>query len=237
MKDWYANFIEDGMITLPQKLLSHYKQLGLNETELVLCLSLYSFKQANVPFPTLEEISERMTISSNQCSMHMRSLIQRNIIMIEEAVSEDGRFMERYTLKPLWELLYQLDVRTIEMEKKQKQLEESKDVYSMFEQEFGRALSPIELEMIGNWLDEDDHTVPFIKAALREAVISSKLNFRYIDRILLEWKKKGYTSLEQIQAHSEKFRRAQQQRASFSTTNEEIKRPTAPIYNWLEANE
>ncbi|MDQ7864085.1 DnaD domain protein [Peribacillus frigoritolerans] len=33
------------------------------------------------------------------------------------------------------------------------------------------------------WM-EDDHQPEIIKSALRESVISGKLNFRYIDRIL-----------------------------------------------------
>ena len=39
------------------------------------------------------------------------------------------------------------------------------------------------------WEDRDQHHPNLIQAALREAVMSGKLNFRYIDRILFEWKR------------------------------------------------
>lgn len=40
------------------------------------------------------------------------------------------------------------------------------------------------------WIDQDGQDPVIIKAALREAVMSGALSFRYIDRILIDWKKK-----------------------------------------------
>ena len=70
-------------------------------------------------------------------------------------------------------------------------------LFNLFEQEFGRALSPFEIEMISYWIDDDRFKPALIKAALREAVLLGKLNFRYIDRILAEWKKKGIRSVQE----------------------------------------
>ena len=50
------------------------------------------------------------------------------------------------------------------------------------------------------WIDDDHHDPVIIKSALREAVISGKLNFRYIDRILFDWKKNGIKTIEQAKA-------------------------------------
>ncbi|GAA3327383.1 hypothetical protein GCM10020331_067100 [Ectobacillus funiculus] len=55
------------------------------------------------------------------------------------------------------------------------------------------------------WQDQDHHTPVIIQTALREAVLSGKLNFRYIDRILFEWKKKtGSKTVEQAQQYGQK---------------------------------
>ena len=80
----------------------------------------------------------------------------------------------------------------------------------MFEKEFGRALSPFECETLAMWIDQDHHDPIIIKAALRESVMSGKLNFRYIDRILFEWKKNGIQTIDQARKHSQKFRQNQQ---------------------------
>ncbi|KYG90356.1 hypothetical protein A0U40_18365 [[Bacillus] sp. KCTC 13219] len=108
---------------------------------------------------------------------------------------------------------------------------EISEVYAMFEQEFGRLLSPMELTNISNWLDEDNHSPEMIKAALREAVVAGKLSLRYIDSILLAWKKQNFTTVKQVAQHSEQFR--QRKMRSAATPNREP-RPKKQMYNWLE---
>ncbi len=51
--------------------------------------------------------------------------------------------------------------------------------------------------------------------------MSGKLNFRYIDRILFEWKKNGIKTVDQAQNQGRKFR-ANQQRTQ-QTTKQETK--------------
>jgi len=68
-----------------------------------------------------------------------------------------------------------------------------------------------------------------IIAALREAVLMGKLNFKYIDSILREWKKKGVQSVEQAKQASEPFRKGQ-----IVKTYTPEKRDTSVYFNWLE---
>ena len=74
-----------------------------------------------------------------------------------------------------------------------------KSLYSIFEAEFGRPLSPIEMETLIMWLEEDRYSVELIQLALREAVLSQVYNFKYIDRILLNWEKKNIRTKEQVE--------------------------------------
>lgn len=61
------------------------------------------------------------------------------------------------------------------------------DISSMFEHEFGRMLTPIELEIIEDWKKNgfEDST---IRDALKEAVFNGAVSFRYINKILDSWK-------------------------------------------------
>ena len=80
------------------------------------------------------------------------------------------------------------------------------DVFSVFEQEFGRPLSPMELETISGWLDNDRYPEELIRFALKEAVFAGKLHFRYIDRILLEWSRNRVTNADEARAHAQNYR-------------------------------
>ncbi len=63
--------------------------------------------------------------------------------------------------------------------------------------------------------------------------MSGKLNFRYIDRILFEWKKNGIKTVDQAQEQGRKFR-ANQQRSHQITKQETKYTGKVPFYNWLE---
>src|SRR5699024_12472317 len=99
----------------------------------------------------------------------------------------------------------------------------------LFEQEFGRPLSPFEIETITVWLDEDLIQPSLIKAGLRESVLMGKLNFRYIDRILREWQEKGIKSVEEAREASQPSHK-NQDRKSYK----QEKRDTSIYNNWLE---
>nr|WP_295973301.1 DnaD domain-containing protein [uncultured Bacillus sp.] len=221
-------WLKDGQITIPNALLAHYAELKLNESELVLLLHVLSFIEKGNDFPTPVELSSSMTISPEQCADLLRRLIQKGFIEIMDGFTEEGIRFEKYSLDLLWEKLVSYFLLSEKHHEVTMQKQDERDVYSCFEQEFGRPLSPFECETLSMWLDEDQHHVSIVKAALREAVISGKLNFRYIDRILFEWKKNGIKTIEQAKNQGRKFRQHQKTRPKDGTGNREL-----PFYNWL----
>ncbi|WP_071395560.1 DnaD domain-containing protein [Bacillus tuaregi] len=225
------NWLKEGQVTIPNVLLTQYKAMNLNEHELVLLLQLISFVEKGNEFPTPAEISSSMTIGVSECSDILRKLIQKGFIEIKDGFTSDGIRFERYSLDPLWEkcvdyfLLQEKQAETMVTQ------QEETNLYSCFEQEFGRPLSPFECETLAMWLDDDHHDTVIIKAALREAVISGKLNFRYIDRILFEWKKNGIKTIEQAKSYGQKFRQYQKINKPKEPTKTN---GSLPFYNWLE---
>ena len=73
----------------------------------------------------------------------------------------------------------------------------STDIYSKVEKEFGRTLSPVEYETINKWI-EGNISIELIESALKEAILSGVNSIRYIDKILFEWNKKGYKTSSDI---------------------------------------
>ena len=62
--------------------------------------------------------------------------------------------------------------------------------------------------------------------------MSQVYNFKYIDRILLNWEKKNIRTKEQVEKESEKFRLATSQ-SSFQVDDDEPIEPV-PMINWLK---
>ncbi len=231
MKSNILAWLQEGNITLPTILFSEYRNLNLNETELVLLLNILTFIERGKEFPTPEELSARMTVSIADCQEMLRKLIQRSFIEIIDQYSHDGIRFEKYSANPLWEKLVDQFMLNNQASKQMEKKSEETDVYTCFEKEFGRPLSPFECESLGMWMDDDLHDPTIIKAALREAVMSGKLNFRYIDRILFEWKKNGIKTIEQAKNHGRQFR---QKQTGKGHVKNETQQPSVPFYNWLE---
>ena len=108
------------------------------------------------------------------------SLINKKYIEMV-VTNNNGEVIEQIKLDPLYDRLA-LNKKTDKVE--------SKDIYAMFESELGRTLSSFEYEMINKWLEKgvEEET---IKKALKEAVLNNVRNFKYIDKIIYEWTKKG----------------------------------------------
>ena len=79
------------------------------------------------------------------------------------------------------------------------------DVFKVFERELGRTMSSMELELINGWLVSGT-TEEIILGALREAVYNGVNSFRYIDKIIYEWERKGFKTMDDVNNHM-KFRR------------------------------
>lgn len=229
IKDKLFAWLKEGTITIPSFLFSHYKTMGLNEQEVMLLLQLHNFQEKGNAFPTPGQIAARMTCGESECLIMIQRLIQRGFVEIEEEYSDSIRH-ENYSIEPLYQKMVDCFLKTMNQTELDRTAADNESLYTVFEKEFGRPLSPFECETLAMWMEEDHHS-DIIKAALRESVISGKLNFRYIDRILFEWKKNGIKTLEQAKKHGEKFRvhQKRERRAEPAAASNEI-----PFYNWLE---
>lgn len=228
------NWMNEGQVTLPQVLVKNYTVVGLNELEMMLLLQIQSFAANAEFFPSMEMLTERTTLRLEETIKIMDSLLKKGMIAIEQSQDASQMISERYSLAPLWGKLAAL-YENIEAEGRQeKQIEKQTNLYSLFEVEFGRPLSPMEAEMLSAWLDQDKTSPELIKEALKEAVISQKLNFRYIDRILLNWTKQGVKTVEDAKRVAEEFH--QNGKTTQTIKKEEVKKSAGsiPLYDWLE---
>lgn len=228
IKDKLYSWFKEGSLTIPSVLLTHYPKMGLDEKEVMLLLQLQNFIEKGENFPAPSQLADRMTFEESECLFMIQRLIQRGFVMIEEEVDRTIGD-ERYSLQPLYEKMITSYLVSQKQEEAVQVQVEGESLYTVFEQEFGRPLSPFECETLAMWQD-DEHHPDLIKGALRESVISGKINFRYIDRILFEWKKNGIKTVEQAKAQSQKFRSYQKREKK--QDNQPVK--DVPFYNWLE---
>jgi len=200
--DW----ISAGQTILPTLLLRYYRKLNLSNDELVLILQLKSYMDQGDYFPKMEKIAEHMNMTEQNVFKAVHQLIQKKVLTIETTKDDQGMSQDAYSLNMLWERIIILIKQEKSEEAIEKEEGKEKNLYSMFESEFGRPLSPIEIETLVAWIENDKYSPELIQLALREAVLSQVYNFKYIDRILLNWEKKNIRTKEQVEKEIKKYR-------------------------------
>lgn len=203
--------MKDSTVQFPRLLLLHYKKLSLTEKDLLIII--YLLNQKDCAFNP-KRISDDMNITLPEVLECIDHLSTSGMLSIQ-LKKVDGVREEQIDLGGLYEKLAYLILN----EKEPSEMK-TKTIYDMFEQEFGRTLSPMEYEIIGGWKDagfEQD----VISLALKEAIYNGVSNLRYIDKILYEWKKKGIHTKEDV----EKDR--------ISYQNKRVEKKELFDYDWL----
>ncbi len=201
--------LQAGRLDVPALLITGYRELGLTDTEAMLLVHLlyYSEKEQN-DFPTPDELGQRMSAGPEEVIGALSQLLKTGYLRIEEGThSVTGVRFERYCLDALYGKLASWWTEKGKAEEQPvSKPDVGKNLFSIFEKEFARPLTPMELETISGWLDQDGFQDDLILAALKEAVFAGKVHFRYIDRILLEWQRNRILTVEQAKEHRQKFR-------------------------------
>ena len=103
------------------------------------------------------------------------------------------------------------------------------NLYEIVEKNFGRPLSPIEIEKINDWSLSYDEEI--INYAISIATLNNKRTFNYVNGILKNWKTAGYKTLQEIKDNEEPKSIKWE-----STLTEEQRKNLEELadYNWLE---
>lgn len=173
-------------------LLCNYKKINISDEELILLIYLLN---TNEFYP--KKISEELSLDLAHVMGNISSLTDKGIIEIK-TIKQNNIQSEYIDFSNMYEKLgfvYMNDDK-----------KEETTLYDEFEKEFGRDLSPIEYELINGW-KETGYSDEIILAALKEAVFNGVNNFRYIDKILYEWNKKGVKTVSDIEKNRKEFQR------------------------------
>ncbi len=179
------NMIKTRDLIIPNTLLRNYRQLKITEFELVVLI--YYLNQNDLSYDP-QKISDYYDIPKTEIMEGIASLQEKELIQIE-LVKQNNRQTEVINLDNLFKRLGLVVV--------DKKPTEPNTIFTAFEKEFARTLSPLEYEIIHAW-QEQKIADELILSALKEAIYNGVRNMRYIDRILNEWQKKGYQKVSDI---------------------------------------
>ena len=188
-------------------LIWEYK-LNLEEV-----LLLIYFMNEDVPTFDVEQINKITMISVNKILDSFTSLTNKELISID-IIKENSVVKEVVNLDPIYKCM-------IDGLMKNNKKVVNNNIFEKFEKEFSRTLSPMEYEIINDWLDKNI-SEELILGALKEATYNGVNNLRYIDKIIYEWNKKGFKNMEDVNNHLR----------NRNTSDKSVKEISD--YNWLD---
>ncbi len=162
--------------------------LSLNE---FLVLIFLDNNYSNTFDPKL--ISKVVGISEEVALSSFNMLMQKKLVGLKTTKDLDGRITEEVDLANIYE---EIESNIIDDAKE----EEKVSVFQVFESEFGRPLSSMEIEIIKAWLDNGT-SEELVIGALKEAKYNGVDSLRYIEKIIYEWNKKKFKTMKDVEAH------------------------------------
>ena len=168
----------------------------------------------------VELISSTLGIDVNSAMEAFNSLMMKGLVSLESVKDVENRLNEIVRLDGVYSSI--VECTEVEVKKEVKE-----DIFKVFERELGRTISSMELELINGWLISGTPEEMVI-GALKEAVYNGVSNFRYIDKIIYEWEKKGFKTMDDVTAHM-KNRREEMSKDKVITDREQ----KIADYDWL----
>ena len=219
-----SDLVLEGFTSVPNILLKMYRRIGISDFQMMILINLIRFRVEDRDYyPAPEAIAQYMESTPASVKNELADLQGKEIIAVSEYYdNEKNAVFKGYDFEPLFLKVSDVwaAIRAKEIEASEKIIKEvnsANDFESFkyhdniselivtFEKEFGRPLSPIEVEQIEKWAGEAD--AQLVVEALRRAVLGGKHNFKYINSILLEWKKNNLKTLEVIAEYDLDFQK------------------------------
>ena len=213
MDNKLLELLQEKPIVVPKIIFNKYKKLNITEEELILLI--YMINVGNKVTYNPELFSKELDINKYKVMELINSLFEKQIINIIVEKNQYNK-TEEYIV---FDLLYNKLIKEI-IGVEEKTEEVGNDIFTIFEQELGRTISPMEYDMIKTWVT--NYNKEIVIEALKEAVYNGVNSFRYIDKILSEWNKKGLKTKDDVIRDKNNYRNKKKENVDYFE------------YNWLE---
>ena len=180
------SLIKKNIIDFNELVLNNYQKIGLDETDAIILIKLQYLLRKKITFISAAKLSEMLSISPKTTAKRLNKLIESGFIRMELITGNNGKETESFNLDFLIEKILLQDFEEQEALNKSNGLSQEAQLVKVFEEEFKKPLSVLDIQLITKWLNDDHYTFEEIQDALFEAVKARKLSIKYVDGILLK---------------------------------------------------
>ena len=140
--------LKEKPIVLPRFLFEYYLRLGITSDELIILIFIIDMGDKILYNP--ESIASCLGMDKFKVMELLNDLNEKKIITVLVEKNKDGKREEYISL----DLLYKKIMGIIINKEDDNKDTNNSDLYSIFEKEFGRTISPMECQIIKGWIDD-----------------------------------------------------------------------------------
>lgn len=190
----YYMFLKNSFIDFEKLIIEKYSFLGLDEVELIILIKMNKSISLNEKF-SIDKLVKTMNANEDVVRNKIVDLINNQFITLQLKGNKEIYSLDD-TYKRLAELLEKEDV----VETKEENQSDIHKIILLLEKEFKKMLSPLELELVHKWINDDKFSYEKIYNAVLETLKLKKKNVQYVD-VILNKKESNYqaTSKEGLQ--------------------------------------
>ena len=200
MNEVVISALKDQPITIPKVLFKYYKKLNITEEELIILICILNKGDKIIYNPSI--FTEEIDVDKYKAMEIITAMAEKGIVEIKVENNKSGKKEEYLYLEPLYNKMLNL---LIDLQLGTNKTVDT-NIFAAFETELGRTLSAMEIEIIKEWI-HSGVSEELIKEALKEAILNNVRNLKYIDRILFNWRSKGFKTKEDILKDKKNYRK------------------------------
>ncbi|MBS9337890.1 DnaD domain protein [Fructobacillus parabroussonetiae] len=229
MEENVKTLLDAGQTSIHNYLLLHYRDLGLDNDDMVIYLQITRLQsQGDQASPKL--LAATMKVTEQAIAERLKRFVQLDLMTVQNL----GNRQEYFDFTPLFDKLLSGQAVKVENPVVSAGEQSRRQVVRILQGEFGRPLSPMELQTVNQWFDIEHFDPNMMVLAIREAIANNARSLRYIESILINWQKANLTSPQAVQLEKERRRGvhydASSSRSQQGNKQASKKQPTVPIF-------
>lgn len=163
------------------QILDQQENLQLSAQQLMVLLYLWLIVASGNVNPSHQLLAEKSALSVAEIRKTLSELQKKQLFHLE-LYQDEITLNEQYDMSPLFEVLFDEQLTTDKQPSNQLQ-----NFIQKTEREFGRMLSPIEIQYLQSEIYDRQIPIDLLYQALEETVLSGIKNFKYMAAILRNW--------------------------------------------------
>lgn len=194
----YSQHFRQGHLVLPVALLLQFKDLFPSAEDYLVWQFFFFQNTSSLETIAPSEIAQAIGRTVTEVNQSIERLQQAGLLEFK-TINLAGEIEVIFDALPALEKLDSLQEEG-GIEKGAPVGNPLKELVTDFEREFGRLLSPFEVEDLQKLMEEDQTNPELIRQALKEAVFNNKMSWNYVQAILRNWRREGITTVVQVEA-------------------------------------